>query len=707
MSDFETQKTIADKLSKLLPIEGEKGKGKALEMLKKLGYNNLLQPADVIDKNDSFPPGHIGIYKPETVNGEVIYNRDIDYIDRWTYFANTPTIHPKKDKKRIVFLGESVARGFLLEPDFTPALVLDKLLTSNSSKDEFEVIDLAESNISMRGIKNRFTQCLDLQPDLVVFLAGNNWYEDYFFELNNNSDSFKTINNAENNAENLAEIKIELESVLKNLTLDFLTFVSQKMKEHKVPVILAIPEFNLMDCRSTLGERRATCLSGDGIIKWSQALKKAQEVRSQADLKQVGVHAQQMIDIDPSHPLGYEILADVKIEQQDYEAARELLELGRDTAVFYRSNSKPRVFQVIRRTILEYAPKLGIEILDIPDVFKRHLKGKIPGKELFLDYCHFTVEGIQVAIEPLADQVLTLTQNKNKKVLQASSIRPSKLIEGTGHFYAAIHNAHWGQSYDILRHHCQKALEASKEVSKIMVYYCDMVTRNVSNNLTKSMELILNENIQVDRYGHAFAQPKGLEMMEIDLVNAMVDALEVEGVNLARFVRELRKKEHGVHEKSINLLKPFYHASSFDESLGIRPAFFQVRDTASRFFIVADEGVSINLFISFRVPSSESYVGKVEFWLNDFKVSSLDPQSKWINHEITISGEHCKDGINELIIFWPTPKAVERSISKEIGTFSSLLNTMYYVFGEISRFEAIGEKETVSQGENPVEIVSK
>lgn len=693
MEYFESKKSIADKLSTLLPVKNLQEKEEAIDELRKLGYNDEIESPKSVNVFDSFPQGNVGIYKPKEVDGKIIYERDIEYINRWTFFADKPTIPAKGDEKRVVFLGESVARGFLLDPDYTPAFVLNKLINTNSKNDKFEVIDLAETNLGMQGLKNRFTQCLDLKPDLVVFLAGNNWYEDLVLEIVNNPKTFKVISKAINEAENIAEVKPVLENVLKDLVLEFMTYVSEVMKKHDFPVIMAIPEFNLLDCRSTPGERRVTYLAGDGIKRWSEAYRKAQDAQSRGELEEVAAFSQEMIDIDPSHPLGYEMLADVKIEQQDFDAAREYFELGRDTAIFNRSNSKPRTFQISRKTILENAQSLGINVLDIPEVFKKHLNGKVPGKELFLDYCHFTAEGMQVAMEPLADMVLALTGNENTRALKASGIKPPKHALGMGHFYAAIHNEHWGQSYYLHKYHCHKALEASKDIVKIMVYYCDMISRSVTNNLTKSLELLLVQNVQADRYGHALTHPKGMKLMEIELVNAMVDALQVNGINLATFVNELRKKEHGIEGKTINLLSPFYHATSFDEFQGIQPAFYQARDMTSTFYVVAGEGISADLHISLRVPAYKSTSGEVDFFMNGRKVSSVNADSKWVNHELAISGDFCKDGINELTISWPIPDAVDKPVNQEPENSKAVLNSMYYVFGEISSLNVTGVKE--------------
>ena len=706
MNDSGKRKIIADKLSVLFPLTSKKGRADAVEILKELGYKESSESAETINPDDSFPPGHIGIYKPETVNGEVIYNRDLDYIDRWTFFADVSTINKKKDKKRLVFLGESVARGFLLEPEYTPALVLNKLINANSGNDQFEVIDLAESNISMRAIKNRFIQSLDLEPDLVVFLAGNNWYIDYLDEINYNQETFDRISEALKKADNIGDIKPQLESVMQELVIGFLTFLSQKVKKHNIPIILVIPEFNLMDIRSTPGERTITYLSGDKMKKWAEARGKALSALEEQNQAQLEIHAQCMIDIDPSHPYGYELLADAKIRQQDYDAARELLELGRDTAIFCRSNSKPRTLKVTRKTILDHAGKMGIEVLDLPEVFKAHLSGKIPGKDLFLDYCHFTSKGIQVAMESLADQVLAITGNENKKLLQASRIRPSKLTVAMGYLFAAIHNEHWGQSYELHRHHCQKALEASNAVAKTMIYYCDMMSRNIPNNLTKSLEMIAVEDIQVDRYGSAFMHPKDFKLMEIELVDAMTDVLAKIGINLRNFIKELRKKEYGVEEKSRDLLNPAYSRTSYDVFMGVRTAFFQSRDTDSKFIIVADENVSVDLTISFRVPDSESVIGRVEFWYNGTNISSINAKSIWTTHQLIIPGKYSKEGINNLVVRWPLPKRVDKQTSSDDPASNSILNSSYYVFGEISHFKAAGVKDTFTQEESMVESAS-
>src|SRR5690554_3035038 len=166
----ELHKAAATDLATLLPIT-EENKQKAFDLMEKLGYTKQQKEEATTTSDDPFK-SHVGIYKPEVKDGKKYYHRDILLKDRWSYFADVQSIPPKSDKKRIVLLGESVTRGFLLDPEYTPAIVLDQLLNSNKDKFGYELVDLAETNLGMAGIKERYTQCMDLEPDMVVFLAG-------------------------------------------------------------------------------------------------------------------------------------------------------------------------------------------------------------------------------------------------------------------------------------------------------------------------------------------------------------------------------------------------------------------------------------------------------------------------------------------------------------------------------------------------------
>ena len=676
----DNHKSLAADLASLMPITDE-NKQQVFELLKQLGYENLPEV-----KQESFDESgfenHIGIYKPETKNGEVHYTRDVALKGRWSYFADVQSIPPKSDKKRIVLLGESVTRGFLLDPEYTPALVLDQLLNSQQ-EEQYEVIDLAETNLGMVGIRQRFERCTALQPDLVIFFAGNNWREDLLISIANDQEKQETIKALTDDVKGIATVKPQVEAYFKEIVSDFITEVGGVAQKNEFKVLFAIPEFNLLDCRSTPKERVISELPVEQLSAWIQAKEYAEQNIKAKTFSEAELYAQKMIDIDPSHPYGFELLADCKIHSGDYEAARYYFETARDTALFCRTNSKPRVFKVIQNTINDEAPAQNITVVDLPEVFKNHLNGKVPGRDMFLDYCHLSVEGIQVAMESIYTQVLGIFNDTRTAHKEVTSIRPSKEVLALGHLFAAIHNAHWGQSYEILLHHCTEALANHKEIAKTMVYYCDMISRNASNHVCKSLEKILEDNNKLDRYVHALIPGKDMKNMELELVDAMTTVLQANGVNIKEYLTNLRIEEHGIKNGTVDLLQPYYHATSYDEYQGTKTAFLQARDVTSEFFVVAESSNKAQLKISLRTPGMESgMIQSATISVNNTELRVVDVANNWNTYELEISNDYLKDGVNVIKVLWPVVENHYQAQPNDNGSLS-ILDAAYRVFGEV------------------------
>jgi hypothetical protein len=50
-------------------------------------------------------------------------------MHEWDWWANLGRIEPKEaGRARVVLIGESVARGYLYDPQFTPAMALEMML---------------------------------------------------------------------------------------------------------------------------------------------------------------------------------------------------------------------------------------------------------------------------------------------------------------------------------------------------------------------------------------------------------------------------------------------------------------------------------------------------------------------------------------------------------------------------------------------------
>lgn len=437
---------------------------------------------------------------------------------------------------------------------------------------------------------------------------------------------------------------------------------------------------------------------GEGTRKWVTALKEARATFANGHIDEAENHAVNMIALDPTNPLGFEIMADCQLKRGNQAAARNNLELARDTALFFRTNSKPRVYSVVRKTILEKAAAYQLTVVDLSAVFGLHLKNKIPGRTLFFDYCHLTVEGIQVAMEALAKQVAGMvlkeqTPLQNYPGPAYPQIYPDRQVSALAHLLAAIHNAHWGQSYEILYYHCTCALRLSDKIAMPMVHYCDMMSRQASNVLCRSFEILASKYFKLDRHMYALRNPRNYKQMDLDLVNAMVEALKDTGLNITTPINELRAEEHGVLRHPLNLLRSYYHSSSYGEYNGTKTAYFQAREPVSRFFVVARKGIAIRLSATLRIPQAAPGIVKAALYVNDVPIGEIGISDQWSDHTIIVAGDVCSDGVNIVTIQWPIP--ADQGSSSELFAASdtsfnphSLLDAAFYVLGEIMHFKA-------------------
>jgi len=87
------------------------------------------------------------------------------------HHASTEFLRPKEADglPRVVLVGESVATGYLHAPAHTPARVLAALLPGH------DVIDLAKVNEGLADLVDTVRAAVQLEPDVVVVWAGNNW----------------------------------------------------------------------------------------------------------------------------------------------------------------------------------------------------------------------------------------------------------------------------------------------------------------------------------------------------------------------------------------------------------------------------------------------------------------------------------------------------------------------------------------------------
>ncbi|WP_139487907.1 tetratricopeptide repeat protein [Brevibacillus dissolubilis] len=635
-------------------------------------------------------PSRVGIWKLQSKNGEDLFVRDQAFQNEFYLWAKNKEIPAKGDKYRIAFAGESVARGFLYDPFITPAILLEKLLNLNASR-EIEVIDLARTSIKIAELTEVCYSSVNLKPDALVVFAGNNW-RDSILPLSD-SEIADMIKAGEKD-DNFESLQSLMEETYKNIITPFMDALKEISDKHQIPVFFIIPEFNLKDWKYNSNEKILTWPHGKAE-EWFALVRDAESALLENDYARLEATARQMIAVNVINPSGYHHLAQCKLHAGNLEEARKHLEAARDTMA-YQVGSVPGILSVMRDTILEKASQHHIRTIDLQTVFKDHLNGDIPGNDLFIDYCHLTVEGMNIAMQETAKQLLPLIGETLEKTISPKELKGAQEVIAVAHLYAAIHNAHrGGQSYEMLYYHSSQALRHSKNIVSLMTKYIDIATRKVPWAINKNYTDIFSEGLNAQY--PILVQSKDSQIMDVELVTAMVNALKETGVDIQKEVEQLRINEHKPRHKKVNLLESFYKDTYYLHEFGNNPdrnlSYVRAIDHQSHFYFVADQENDVSLELTFRVPYKESVKQDVRILFNGTEIGKTAGYDEWSNFTCRVSkGLLAESGVNTITIEWPVtetnrnPKATD--LEKHFSGLHLLSRKSRPSYGEIMFFAA-------------------
>ncbi len=134
------------------------------------------------------------------------------------------------------------------------------------------------------------------------------------------------------------------------------------------------------------------------------------------------------------------------------------------------THQTPRAVSVIQSVLRDCALPGRISVVDLPSCFATWQGGELPGRRLFLDYCHLSAEGIRVAMAATALEVADLLDAGRTRPgiesLMEEIPPPSPYTEATAHFAAALQSSHEGQPASFVSYLCQEAVRRSTEVAQ-------------------------------------------------------------------------------------------------------------------------------------------------------------------------------------------------------------------------------------------------
>jgi hypothetical protein len=628
--------------------------------------------------------------------------------DAW---ADVPCIELKGPRRRVVLTGESVARGLFYDPCFTPAQVLEALLGSAAVPGGVEVIDLARTALTVQGLAEVAAAGMALEPDALVVFAGNNWHHapQVFGEGVERALAASVLRRQgvagfEQLLAGRTERSIE---ALFQTTLGPLARV--------VPLVFVVPESNLADWGPEL-VADVPLLPAGAVARWLQLRAAACEALA-AGRPQAALLARRMLDLDGgTAATSWSILAAVARAEGKVEQARDLLERARDARGWDNASRVAGLPAGGRQALHRSALAAGIELVDLPELFREAAAGELPGRYLFLDYCHLSALGIRIAMAATGERLLPMLGGRpaHREELLARAPEPVPWVEAEAHFAAALHNAHWGQSEEIVRHHCRLAA-ASPQVARIMRDFIDAEVGHAPSWASVAAERIgargASALSRVAPWSELFFESKLFDALLLDaLSDALAASGNLEETDLLPRARlaGLRLAERGLERgRGLDLLDP-YNLPSHAAREGLwHPHFYYLAYAPlSRFPLVVDGTADVALELTFRQraggtrrgPKTAAQGGGAAdardtgtLLVNGFALGSLPMSDHWTTRRLLAPASTLRPGVNWIEVRWPLRPAAgasaldEQARRIERGVPYCLLS----VYGEIHTFTAV------------------
>lgn len=334
---------------------------------------------------------------------------------------------------------------------------------------------------------------------------------------------------------------------------------------------------------------------------------------------------------------------------------------------------------------------------------------------MFIDYCHMTTEGIQIAMGAAASCVLRALKGVEQPwyTLVGNHIAASPETEAEASFLAAIHDAHRYQSYDMVHHFCARALKHSPHIAELMLNYVDLQVLNKAPLRMSEAEL------QIFNVGsplvHRYLFPNNDKRLDKLLLTAIVDALEEAGIPAQERLERLYREEHSATASEINLLSPYYYMSAGQpheyEALmwpvarvDYDPRYYRAYWPDSNFIFIGEAGHPLNLSLTCRLPKLSLDEGKISVECNGKPQVEITISKEWSSWDISVPAGVVRDGVNEIGVHWPIPDFRTDEALTEVTTklCQNKYPEYYPIFGEMHSFTA----SSVAQvAESPHELV--
>ncbi|MCP4410808.1 MAG: hypothetical protein GY807_24320 [Gammaproteobacteria bacterium] len=622
-----------------------------------------------------------------------IWSRDADgapfrrlnqYRPEWRMWADVDEIPGESAGRRIILLGESAARGYLYDPTFAPAAVLQRLLHSVPATRDVEVVDLARSSIGPAGVVQLAAESRRLRPDLFVVVAGNNWCGSLSYGASTRVELIEGL--IERGYRGFIDAIEAWQVSRTQTTAERLAGIADRLG---IPVILVVPETNLNDWREDQNPI-VPLLAGGGTGRWFDLAYRARAALDNGELADAERLASELIALDNgTSPVGHSICGHCHMRRGDVDTARRLFEVARDVARALPIDTSPGCSRAIQDGLRGAGEAHGFHVVDLPSLMQDALGGALPDRRMFLDYCHLTSAGIRLMTDAVARISVRLLGDGDPGDLAAATatLGPGPEVDADAHFMAAIHCARWRQSGELPAFHLAEAVRLSPAIATRMRAYLQCFARSGPAWLDRFFPALIGRPgspthrffCEISPFVDTDIRDETLFAAIADTVNDLVPSGSANagpstpaGSNGTAGV-DLISREHAAP----NQVSSLFYAT-------MRRSFFEANEPETGFVFTLGKAERLDLEITYRTRDAEAG-GDIVLRLNDRQIGVFPAAAKWAT--ATLDDLALDRGRNELAVTWPP---VSGDIDSRIGQSVAQLrrNTLpnpLNAFGQIHR----------------------
>jgi hypothetical protein len=647
-------------------------------------------------------PRAIGPWVPRNIGSELEFVRENKW-DKYLWLEERDILKPDKKEGtyRVCLVGESVAAGMFFSPNISPAKVLNSILdqTISDTINYVEVIDFSRNAMRIELLVDVVDAASQLNPDVIVVFAGNNFCRDHTIGRADQSNISKTLIDIATQQGPIGLVK-HFTDELALATHAAIDVLVANAVRNASEILWLIPT-----TRTSWQRLSPVPWLGNGKTKqWHDLLKESLRALKSKHYSKVLELAQTMEELDQrTSPTSQRLLATAHFGLgQAGEAAKHCQqEVDVDCALERNSFLSPGIQSNVKTIIEERAKRDGFKCINLQTVFTEYSNAATDPIDLFVDYCHLSIEGMHVAMSSVAAEISTDFSNWNEVIKNIKPLTVDPKYIARGLFEATIYTSHMQHSLDEnssksnLRQCFRHALSLWEGLEQTMTQYVRMRHGAVVTEVSQDAhQIVASANSLLD-YG-ILQWIHGVDTQTIEAICGALDDEGCDGKTLLTYYQEYdkRKLKEGVDITNPRYLKYFGRDGEVDwdperGTYRTQP-YLRAYWPQLPLVFVADKNTHLDCCLISRLPvdGGKERQGSIKITVNGRFITELAVTHFWSRGHFRIEANFLSEGFNDIEIQWPDlPKDDSPAIKSAVRKLQVFGRSAWYpVFGEVYSF---------------------